>query len=50
MNELMIKYKHIPCIHSMHHFSDTRFEVRNIQDISYISPENAVRHLAARPF
>ena len=50
MNELMNKYKHIPCINSMYHFSDARFKVRNIQHTSYISPENTVRLLAARPF
>ena len=50
MNELINKYKHIPCIHSMYHFNDARFKVRNKQDISYISAENAVRLLAARLF
>ena len=50
MNELMNKYKHIPCINSMYQFSDARFKVRNIQHTSYISPENTVRLLAARPF
>ena len=43
MNELMNKYKHLPCIHSMYHFNDMRFKVRNIQGISYISPGNAVK-------
>ena len=43
MNELMNKYKHMPCTHSMYHFSGIRFKVRNIQDISNLSPENAVK-------
>ena len=43
MNGLMNKYKHMSCIHSMYHFSDMRFKVRSIQDISYISPENTVK-------
>ena len=50
MNELMNNYKHILCINSIYHFSDARFNMRNIQGTSYISPENTVRLLAARPF
>ena len=43
MNELMNKYKPIAYTRSMYHFSGMRFKVQNIQYISNISPENAVK-------
>ena len=46
----MNKYKHMPCFYSMYHFSDVWFKVRNIQDISYMNQENAVRLLPGRIF